>query len=158
MKLLIVYTHITDQFVVFQLSILMCTWPTLQRSSFLHYMCEYIVDGSSHTQLCLFALALSLSLSLSLHLPSLPVPFSSPSLLPSPTLQVLCVHLKRFRFNSFIRTKLNTPISFPLHSLDMAPFTTTDTKTSSSSRRSRSWTIYDLAAVVVHHGSGYDPH
>ena len=75
--------------------------------------------------------SLSLSLSLSQHT------------------QVLCIHLKRFRFTSFVRTKLNTSVSFPLHSLDMSPYTTNP---KASAKRGRA--IYDLAAVVVHHGSG----
>ncbi|CAI7996452.1 Ubiquitin carboxyl-terminal hydrolase 3 [Geodia barretti] len=36
---------------------------------------------------------------------------------------VLCIHLKRFRFTSCVRTKLSLPIGFPLSGLDMGQFT-----------------------------------
>lgn len=61
---------------------------------------------------------------------------------------VLCLHLKRFRFNSFLRTKLTTQIGFPLQNLDMSPYT------SDYDGSSKKACLYDLAALVVHHGSG----
>ena len=66
--------------------------------------------------------------------------------------QVLCVHLKRFYFRAFSRTKINTMVHFPLHGLDLSPYTSSSSKDSSSRRRTR--IVYDLAAIVVHHGSG----
>lgn len=62
--------------------------------------------------------------------------------------QVLCLHLKRFRFNSFVRTKINCRVTFPSSDLQMAPYT-------SLRASKRDSFLYNLAAVVVHHGSGY---
>lgn len=61
---------------------------------------------------------------------------------------MLCIHLKRFHFTTFSRTKLNTMVWFPLEGLDMAPYTV-DYRASSRQRL-----LYDLVAIVVHHGSG----
>ncbi|XP_054288091.1 ubiquitin carboxyl-terminal hydrolase 3-like [Macrosteles quadrilineatus] len=63
---------------------------------------------------------------------------------------VLCLHLKRFRWNNFWRTKIDINIQFPVSALDMSQFVLSDlpdTRLSGSN-------LYDLAAVVVHHGSG----
>ncbi|KAL5482206.1 hypothetical protein EMCRGX_G022501 [Ephydatia muelleri] len=57
--------------------------------------------------------------------------------------RVLCLHLKRFRYTTFVRTKLNTQVDFPLCGLDIGPYTVTGGKTA-----------YDLTSLVVHHGSG----
>ncbi|KAG7300332.1 hypothetical protein JYU34_015922 [Plutella xylostella] len=59
---------------------------------------------------------------------------------------VLCLHLKRFRWHNYFRTKVDTSISFPLSALDMSQFVP------ASGRGERA--LYDLAAVIVHHGSG----
>jgi len=37
-------------------------------------------------------------------------------------LKVLCIHLKRFRHDSMIYTKIGSYVSFPLVDLDMTPF------------------------------------
>ncbi|XP_068622541.1 ubiquitin carboxyl-terminal hydrolase 3-like isoform X2 [Battus philenor] len=65
---------------------------------------------------------------------------------------VLCLHLKRFRWHNYFRTKVDTSISFPLRALDMShfvPSSAPDTRRSALSAH-----LYDLAAVIVHHGSG----
>ncbi|RZF37469.1 hypothetical protein LSTR_LSTR005344 [Laodelphax striatellus] len=62
---------------------------------------------------------------------------------------------KRFwirRWNNTFRTKVDTSISFPVTSLDMSKFVLSDlpdTRLSSNGSN-----LYDLAAVIVHHGSG----
>ena len=65
---------------------------------------------------------------------------------------VLCLHLKRFRYNHFLRTKIDDFIQFPIHGLDMKRFVMTnkhETRGSSSGP-----TTYDLVAFIEHHGSG----
>ena len=37
-------------------------------------------------------------------------------------LQVLCLHLKRFRFTSFLRSKVDVYVEFPLKGLDISPY------------------------------------
>ncbi|PRD35713.1 UNVERIFIED_CONTAM: Usp3 [Trichonephila clavipes] len=65
---------------------------------------------------------------------------------------VLCLHLKRFRWNNFFRTKLDNYIDFPVQGLDMNKFILVNRhETRGTSNGS---TLYDLAAVIVHHGSG----
>ncbi|XP_014292497.1 ubiquitin carboxyl-terminal hydrolase 3 [Halyomorpha halys] len=63
---------------------------------------------------------------------------------------VLCLHLKRFRWNNFFRTKVDTHISFPVIALDMSQFVLSDLPDT----RSSGTHLYDLAAVIVHHGGG----
>uniref|UniRef100_A0A1B6EMR0 Ubiquitin carboxyl-terminal hydrolase n=2 Tax=Cicadellinae TaxID=33370 RepID=A0A1B6EMR0_9HEMI len=63
---------------------------------------------------------------------------------------VLCLHLKRFRWNNFFRTKVDINIQFPVTALDMSQYVLSDlpdTRLSGSN-------LYDLAAVIVHHGTG----
>ncbi|KAG8185557.1 hypothetical protein JTE90_017562 [Oedothorax gibbosus] len=65
---------------------------------------------------------------------------------------VLCLHLKRFRWHNFFRTKIDNYIDFPVQGLDMNKFILVnrhETRGTSSGS-----TLYDLAAVIVHHGSG----
>ena len=70
-------------------------------------------------------------------------------------LQVLCIHLKRFRFTSCVRTKLSLPIGFPLSGLDMGQFTVAGGRRGGGGGGGgETNSVYDLAAVVVHHGSG----
>lgn len=65
---------------------------------------------------------------------------------------VLCLHIKRFRWNNFYRTKIDLRITFPINSLDMSQFVLSN---GPETRRSNSsCNIYDLAAVIVHHGNG----
>ncbi|XP_063830272.1 ubiquitin carboxyl-terminal hydrolase 3-like [Ostrinia nubilalis] len=65
---------------------------------------------------------------------------------------VLCLHLKRFRWHNYFRTKVDTSISFPLRSLDMSRFVLANLP--DTRRSGRGSHAYDLAAVIVHHGSG----
>ncbi|CAG0889434.1 unnamed protein product [Darwinula stevensoni] len=67
---------------------------------------------------------------------------------------VLCLHLKRFRWHAATqqRLKVNTPVQFPVFALDMSDFVQTGMHRTRHSRLGS--TLYDLAAVIVHHGSG----
>ncbi|XP_037073834.1 ubiquitin carboxyl-terminal hydrolase 3-like [Pollicipes pollicipes] len=65
---------------------------------------------------------------------------------------VLCVHVKRFRWCNNYRTKVDVPLTFPVRALDMSPYLLGrrhETRRSAAGRQ-----LYDLAAVIVHHGSG----
>ncbi|KAK6309449.1 hypothetical protein J4Q44_G00209120 [Coregonus suidteri] len=62
--------------------------------------------------------------------------------------KVLCLHLKRFHWTSNLRNKVTTYVEFPLRGLDMRGYLLQQEKTLPDR-----W-LYDLAAVVVHHGSG----
>lgn len=65
---------------------------------------------------------------------------------------VLCLHIKRFRWNNFFRTKIDLRITFPITSMDMSQFVLNN---GPETRRSTAATnVYDLAAVIVHHGNG----
>ncbi|MCJ8735912.1 hypothetical protein PDJAM_G00252920 [Pangasius djambal] len=62
--------------------------------------------------------------------------------------KVLCLHLKRFHWTAFLRNKVDTYVEFPLRGLDMKCYLL-ESETSLPES-----CLYDLAAVVVHHGSG----
>ncbi|XP_075996265.1 ubiquitin carboxyl-terminal hydrolase 3 [Genypterus blacodes] len=62
--------------------------------------------------------------------------------------KVLCLHLKRFHWTAFLRNKVDTYVEFPLRGLDMRGHLLEPEKSFPQS------CLYDLAAVVVHHGSG----
>eukprot|EP00057_Strongylocentrotus_purpuratus_P022869 XP_011677343.1 PREDICTED: ubiquitin carboxyl-terminal hydrolase 20 [Strongylocentrotus purpuratus] len=66
--------------------------------------------------------------------------------------EVLCIHLKRFRHESFTSycSKLNNYVSFPLDSLDMTPYLSKDCKNKCAT--------YDLSAVICHHGTAGGGH
>jgi len=65
---------------------------------------------------------------------------------------VLCLHIKRFRWSAYARTKIDTFIEFPLSGLDMSGYLL---KNLSGTRYSNAGSsLYDLAAVIVHHGTG----
>ena len=66
-------------------------------------------------------------------------------LLPTPLLQILCIHLKRFRHELMFSTKISTHVSFPLEGLDLQPFLAKDS--------SAQTTNYDLLSVICHHGT-----
>ena len=67
---------------------------------------------------------------------------------------VLCLHLKRFRYTSGSRTKVDTFVRFPVKDLDMNPYVLKSATTTLSKKRLGKANLYDLAAVCVHHGSG----
>ncbi|KAF0312373.1 Ubiquitin carboxyl-terminal hydrolase 3 [Amphibalanus amphitrite] len=65
---------------------------------------------------------------------------------------VLCVHVKRFRWCNNYRTKLDVPLAFPVRALDMSSYLLG--KVPETRRSAAGGQLYDLAAVIVHHGSG----
>ncbi|XP_053573269.1 ubiquitin carboxyl-terminal hydrolase 3 isoform X2 [Bombina bombina] len=62
--------------------------------------------------------------------------------------KVLCLHLKRFHWTAYLRNKVDTYVDFPLRGLDMKSFLLEPENMGPEN------CLYDLAAVVVHHGSG----
>lgn len=60
-------------------------------------------------------------------------------------LQILCIHLKRFRHELMFSTKISTHVSFPLEGLDLQPFLAKDSFAQT--------TNYDLLSVICHHGT-----
>ncbi|OQR76953.1 ubiquitin carboxyl-terminal hydrolase 20-like [Tropilaelaps mercedesae] len=64
--------------------------------------------------------------------------------------EVLCIHLKRFRHELLFSTKISSRVSFPLEGLDMAPFTHPHARDEV--------TLYDLVAVICHHGTASSGH
>ena len=59
--------------------------------------------------------------------------------------EVLCIHLKRFRFDAYISTKISRNIRFPLTGLSMEPFLKQKGGQGSTH-------TYDLNAVITHYG------
>ena len=59
--------------------------------------------------------------------------------------QVLCIHLKRFRFDSFHPSKIGRQISFPLDDLDMEKYMKEQSSGSTE-------VTYELISVVTHMG------
>jgi len=65
---------------------------------------------------------------------------------------VLCLHVKRFRWTAYARTKLDNHIEFPVTGMDMSGYLL---RNQSGTRLSSAGSsLYDLAAVIVHHGTG----
>ncbi|XP_043933682.1 ubiquitin carboxyl-terminal hydrolase 3 isoform X2 [Protopterus annectens] len=62
--------------------------------------------------------------------------------------KVLCLHLKRFHWTAYLRNKVDTYVQFPLRGLDMQCYLLEPEKFEPGIF------LYDLVAVVVHHGSG----
>lgn len=65
--------------------------------------------------------------------------------------QILCIHLKRFRWNATSRTKVHTHIKFPMEFLDMSPYFD---DTMRKELGGADTYMFDLMAVVVHDGEG----
>ncbi|XP_074597690.1 ubiquitin carboxyl-terminal hydrolase 3-like [Brevipalpus obovatus] len=65
---------------------------------------------------------------------------------------VLCLHLKRFWWNNFYRNKLDTYVEFPISDLDMSRYVLSEVRETRGSGYGSH--LYDLAAVIVHHGTG----
>ncbi|XP_074107011.1 ubiquitin carboxyl-terminal hydrolase 3 isoform X1 [Cotesia typhae] len=65
---------------------------------------------------------------------------------------VLCLHIKRFRWCNSYRSKVDTQVDFPMESLDMSTFTVCGSAGVKIGAQNSH--LYDLAAVIVHHGSG----
>uniref|UniRef100_T1J2D1 Ubiquitin carboxyl-terminal hydrolase n=1 Tax=Strigamia maritima TaxID=126957 RepID=T1J2D1_STRMM len=64
--------------------------------------------------------------------------------------EILCIHLKRFRHEVMFSSKISTYVSFPLEGLDMQPFL--------YNQSSSEVTLYDLVAVICHHGTAGGGH
>ncbi|KAF9972437.1 Ubiquitin carboxyl-terminal hydrolase 33 [Actinomortierella ambigua] len=58
----------------------------------------------------------------------------------------LCIQLKRFRYDSYFSSKINTYVQFPMEDLDMRPYL------KSNDPQELKHTKYDLYAVVRHRG------
>jgi len=65
--------------------------------------------------------------------------------------KVLCLHLKRFKWSECSRSKLDVHIEFPIKDLDMNSFMLANKH---ETRNNSGSPIYDLSAVIVHHGNG----
>ncbi|XP_072037849.1 ubiquitin carboxyl-terminal hydrolase 3-like [Amphiura filiformis] len=63
---------------------------------------------------------------------------------------VLCVHIKRFQWTGFLRSKIDTFVKFPAKELDLKPYLLKPKEED----KNGTTCMYDLAAVVVHQGSG----
>ncbi|RWS10968.1 Ubiquitin carboxyl-terminal hydrolase 20-like protein [Dinothrombium tinctorium] len=61
--------------------------------------------------------------------------------------EILCIHLKRFRHELLYSSKISSHVTFPLEGLDMAQFMARGQGTNNQV------TIYDLVAVICHHGT-----
>ncbi|KAL4187332.1 hypothetical protein AMTRI_Chr09g18480 [Amborella trichopoda] len=57
---------------------------------------------------------------------------------------ILVVHLKRFSFNRYMKTKLDTFVNFPIHNLDLTKYVKSNTPDPH---------VYELYAVSNHYGS-----
>ncbi|EDV27481.1 uncharacterized protein TRIADDRAFT_53214 [Trichoplax adhaerens] len=64
--------------------------------------------------------------------------------------EILCLHLKRFKHDSYSTSKINCSVNFPLTGLEMKSFLNTGHKIQS--------TTYDLVAIISHHGAAGGGH
>ena len=69
-------------------------------------------------------------------------------------LQVLRLHLKRFRFSGLTWQKITVGVVFPLE-LDLQPFYVPCDQEEVDIYHSHDHFLYDLSGVVVHHGLGF---
>jgi len=58
--------------------------------------------------------------------------------------EVLCVHLKRFKYDDYIPSKISTPVVFPLEGLSLKQYLSNYTPQTHST--------YDLVAIINHRG------
>uniref|UniRef100_A0A8B9K7P1 Ubiquitin carboxyl-terminal hydrolase n=1 Tax=Astyanax mexicanus TaxID=7994 RepID=A0A8B9K7P1_ASTMX len=65
-------------------------------------------------------------------------------------LQILCIHLKRFRHEVMYSFKISSHVSFPLEGLDLKPFLAKESPSQI--------TTYDLLSVICHHGTAGSGH
>ena len=63
--------------------------------------------------------------------------------------QILCLQLKRFRHDSYFSAKINTPVLFPLHGLNLRPFL----HAAAAEALGNTPAQYDLIGMVSHRGS-----
>lgn len=63
--------------------------------------------------------------------------------------EILCIHLKRFR-HEFYSSKISTYVSFPMTGLDMKSYLHKD--------HTSTVTVFDLVAVICHHGTAGGGH
>lgn len=70
---------------------------------------------------------------------------------------MLCLHVKTFAHHGAAGRKLNTSLSFPLHSLDMRPYLSTTVLAQRyrlpTGASATAPLLYDCVCVVVHKGS-----
>lgn len=64
---------------------------------------------------------------------------------------ILCLHLKRFRWEETHRSKVHTHIKFPMASLDMSVYFDKEMR---NELKDKDTYMFDLIAVVVHDGEG----
>lgn len=67
--------------------------------------------------------------------------------------EVLCIHLKRFRYDAYISTnKISRHIRFPLTGLSMGPFLKHSGTAGGSQGNAGGSHVYNLDAVITHYG------
>ncbi|VDO34512.1 unnamed protein product [Onchocerca flexuosa] len=60
--------------------------------------------------------------------------------------EILCIHLKRFRHELSYSVKIRNKVTFPIHDLDLTPFT-------ANCDESKEPVLYDLVAFITHYGA-----
>jgi len=56
--------------------------------------------------------------------------------------EVLCIHIKRFRYDSYFSSKISDHVEFPIEDFDLSPYFTGDFD----------FCLYDLFAIINHRG------
>lgn len=64
--------------------------------------------------------------------------------------EVLCIHLKRFRFDAYFSSKISRHIAFPMHDLDMGSYVKETVRQGNST--------YELCAIITHYGGAGGGH